>query len=177
MVCSPSIHALIDNSSDAGSICVTSLTARDVHGEVASKLESASELAGQDALKLARTSGQGGNVADVTIHNVGDMEFVGTTVVIGTAPEVTIADTNGAEELLQFQSDQVNPNGVFETLASMADDDAMMGGGGARKAICQVNADGDLEILETLAGDEGYPADFSEASKANGIYWKLTPVE
>jgi len=49
-----------------------------------------------------------------------------------------------------------------------------MGGGGPRKGICKINEKGDLEIVETRSASYDFPIDFSDATKAAAIYWKLT---
>ena len=49
-----------------------------------------------------------------------------------------------------------------------------MGGGGPRKGICKINDKGELEIIETRSASKDFPNEFSDASKAAAMFWKLT---
>ena len=53
-------------------------------------------------------------------------------------------------------------------------DSPALGGSGPRKGICRINEKGELEIVEARSAAEDFPVDFSTATKAKAIAWKLT---
>ena len=55
-------------------------------------------------------------------------------------------------------------------------DETRMGGGGPRKGICRVNAEGELEIIEARSAAHGFPIDFSLATKSKSVCWSLRPT-
>ncbi len=66
---------------------------------------------------------------------------------------------------------------AFRFTIETPEDAEGMGGGGPRKGICKVNEEGELEILESRSASQDYPVDFSDATKAAKIYWKLTKAQ
>lgn len=114
-------------------------------------------------------------VASRVIKGKTDNPFIGGTLSLLETERSEIKLVNGASINLKFSRKVHDEKAkTFRFTIETPDDAAGMGGGGPRKGICKVNEKGELEIVETRSASYDFPIDFSDATKAAAIYWKLT---
>ena len=93
---------------------------------------------------------------------------------IGEAGPIRLTPAMGLFQFRFIQNIYDEKTNTFRFLIEGREDSPGMGGDGPRKGICRINENGGLEIIETRSAAFDFPLDFSEASKAKAIYWKLT---
>ncbi len=113
-------------------------------------------------------------VSEHAITSITDAEFAAANLSITSSAKATIDDGNGGTQTLTFQSSEPDKNGFYQLLVSTVEDSEAMGGGGSRKAIAKLDENDNLVIVEATSADDDYPPDFSAATKAVSISWKLT---
>ena len=116
-------------------------------------------------------------VTSRTITGIAEGRFRQGRLTVTESMGAALAAPNEAQISLTFQPHISKQAGVTRLLVETNEDRTQWGGGGPRKAICKVNAEGVLEIVEARAASCDFPADFSVAAKLNAISWTLTPAK
>lgn len=115
------------------------------------------------------------NVTSRVIAGKSDTDMVGGKLVLTEAERTEITLAGGAtKEVKLIRKVHDEKNKVFRFTIETTEDNEAMGGGGPRKGICRINEKGELEIVETRSASHDFPPDFSDATKAKSMYWKLT---
>ena len=114
-------------------------------------------------------------VASRVIKGKTDNPFIGGTLSLLETERSEVKLINGVSINLKFSRKiHDEKSKTFRFTIETPDDAQGMGGGGPRKGICKINEKGELEIVETRSASYDFPIDFSDATKAAAIYWKLT---
>ena len=114
-------------------------------------------------------------VASRVIAGKADKQFLGGTLLLSEAERTEVKLLSGQSMNIKFiRRVHDEKTKTFRFTIETSDDDEGMGGGGPRKGICKLNEKGELEIVETRSASQDFPKDFSEATKAAAMYWKLT---
>lgn len=108
------------------------------------------------------------------INGLTEARYSEAAVEIRDSADMTVSFKNGQVETIKF-SPKIHDEKqkVYQVFIESPEDSPELGGDGARKGICRINAKGELEILEAKSASHGFPVDFSDESKAKAICWKL----
>ena len=129
---------------------------------------------GDDAALLKSLEGEW-TVASHSLRGVSEKRFESAAFVINDSNRSEMKLTSG--ESSQFKFVPVvhdEKTKMFRFSIEEKFDSPSVGGGGPRKGICRINEKGELEIVEAGSSSDDFPVDFSNASKAKAIAWKLT---
>lgn len=97
--------------------------------------------------------------------------------VIGDEERFKLFTSTGAVIPFRFQTRKTTDQpDVYRLSVKYVSDDISAGGGGVRRAICKLNGENELEILESEHAGVGYYKAIDETTKSKGIYWKLKRV-
>lgn len=114
-------------------------------------------------------------VVSRVIAGKADKQFLGGTLLLSEAERTEIKLVSGQSMNIKFiRRVHDEKTKTFRFSIETSEDDEGMGGGGPRKGICKLNEKGELEIVETRSASHDFPNDFSDATKAAAMYWKLT---
>ncbi len=116
-------------------------------------------------------------VTSRAITGIADPRFGQGRLSVTDELQAALAAPNESQISLQFQPQVLRQDGGTRLMVETSEDRTEWGGGGARKAICKINAAGELEIVEARSSAYDYPADFSSTTKRNAISWTLTPAK
>lgn len=98
-------------------------------------------------------------------------------IVIGDEERFKLLTSTGTVIPFRFQTRKTtDQSNIYRLSVKYVSDDISAGGGGVRRAICKLNGENELEILESQTSEVGYYKDIDETTKLHGIYWKLKRV-
>ena len=137
-------------------------------------LSASSELRAQQS-DLDRLLQGEWNVTSRVIAGKSDTAFVNATLTLTESDRAEIKLAGGQTMKIKFvRRVHDESTKTFRFSIETSEDNQAMGGGGPRKGICKINDKGELEIIETRSASKDFPKEFSDASKAAAMFWKLT---
>lgn len=107
----------------------------------------------------------------------GKRQPISGKLVIGDEERFKLLTSMG--EVIPFRFQKRKPteqSSIYRLSVKNTSDDVSAGGGGVRRAICKLNGENELEILESEHAGVGYYKAIDETTKSQGIYWKLKRV-